>query len=63
MTNNDEFFYIYTVHPTHLSDHNIVTLTTNLLNKAHRKDNIKTAITSMGFNDMNYHGEAFAGLT
>lgn len=31
MTNNEDLLHEISVHPTHLSDHNIITLSTNLL--------------------------------
>ena len=57
LTNNEDFFQNFTVHPTHLSDHNIVTITTNLFSKPHPSARQKATLTTVGFNEFNYHSE------
>lgn len=57
MTNNEDIFFELMVQPTHLSDHNIVTLTTNLLSKPFHNDNRKATLTTVGFNDLNYFSD------
>ncbi|KAG0721802.1 hypothetical protein GWK47_045713 [Chionoecetes opilio] len=58
LTNNDDLFHNFTVDPTNLSDHNIVTLTTTMTDKKHHRDFSPAQHTAVIFNHLNFFSES-----